>query len=76
MIGIEKLFNLVTGFIKTFDDFRVTDLKLKFLNPHTREEAIEKRHLIQLYPSLLNNDPSDSRVLIPSRDDIQVSRIS
>jgi hypothetical protein len=28
---------------------------LKFLNPETREEAIEKRYLIRLYPSLHTN---------------------
>ena len=76
--GLQELENSLIDFllVKTFDDFRVTHLSLEFLNPETRQEVIEKRYLIQLHPSLLHKDPSDSRILIAPRDDIHVSGIS
>ncbi|MEM9647976.1 MAG: glycosyltransferase family 39 protein [Bacteroidota bacterium] len=32
----------------TVDQFRITRLQLKFLNPHTREKKLNKMHLVQL----------------------------
>ena len=34
--------------LKSFNDFRLTHLNLKFLNPGTREEKIEKPYLVRL----------------------------
>jgi 4-amino-4-deoxy-L-arabinose transferase-like glycosyltransferase len=43
--------NMDFQLIQTFDEFSVTRLRLQFLNPETREEAISKRFLIRLTPA-------------------------
>ena len=34
--------------IKVFDDFKVSNLNAKFLNPKTRQEKVKKMYLIEL----------------------------
>jgi len=48
--GLQELEKNSIGFqlIKSFDDFKVTHLNLKFLNPDTRDGVIEKRYLVRL----------------------------
>ncbi|GLB54049.1 dolichyl-phosphate-mannose--protein mannosyltransferase [Neptunitalea chrysea] len=42
--------NLQTSIIKSFDDFRITRVSLKFLNPRTREKQVGKAYLLKVYP--------------------------